>query len=150
MTRDIGADYVIDAVGVDAYARTGQPDRPFAAGDAPSQALEWAVDMAAKAGHVSLVGVYPPSLAHFPIGKAFGKNLTLRMGDCPHRRYLPKLVRWVAEGTIRLPNFSRKGHRSLTPCARMNRSTGTRRGGSKSNCSRIPQARTARRAKRDW
>jgi len=59
------------------------------------------VEITAKAGHVSLIGVYPPTLATFPIGKAFGKNLTIRMGDCPHRRYLPKLVRWVADGTIR-------------------------------------------------
>jgi threonine dehydrogenase-like Zn-dependent dehydrogenase len=37
----------------------------------------------------------------FPIGKAMAKNLTLRMGDCPHRRYLPRLLRWVSNGTIR-------------------------------------------------
>ncbi len=100
LTGGIGADCVIDAVGIDAYKQSGAPDKPFAPGNAPSQALEWAVEMAAKAGHISLIGVYPPTLTQFPIGKAFGKNLTIRMGDCPHRRYLPKLVRMVAEGTI--------------------------------------------------
>ncbi len=100
VTAGIGADCVIDAVGIDAYSESGPPSKRFAPGNAPSQALEWAVEMAAKAGHVSLIGVYPATQTQFPIGKAFGKNLTIRMGDCPHRRYLPKLVRMVADGTI--------------------------------------------------
>ena len=29
------------------------------------------------------------------------KNLALQMGDCPHRRYLPRALRWVSNGTIR-------------------------------------------------
>jgi threonine dehydrogenase-like Zn-dependent dehydrogenase len=100
LTGGIGADCVIDAVGIDAYKQSGPPDEQFAPGNAPSQALEWSVEIVAKAGHVSLIGVYPSALTQFPIGKAFGKNLTIRMGDCPHRRYLPKLVRMVAKGTI--------------------------------------------------
>lgn len=100
LTGGIGADCVIDAVGIDAYKQSGPPEKEFAPGNAPSQALEWAVEMTAKAGHISLIGVYPPTLTQFPIGKAFGKNLTIRMGDCPHRRYLPRLVRMVSEGTI--------------------------------------------------
>ncbi len=100
LTGGTGADCVIDAVGIDAYGRGGPPNDGFAPGDKPSQALEWAVEIVAKAGHISLVGVYPPAQTTFPIGKAFGKNVTLRMGDCPHRRYLPMLVRLAADGTI--------------------------------------------------
>ena len=100
LTGGVGADCVIDAVGIDAYGPSGPPKNGFEKGDRPSQALEWAVEIAAKAGHISLIGVYPPALTQFPIGKAFGKNLTMRMGDCPHRRYLPKLVRLTADGTI--------------------------------------------------
>jgi len=101
LTDGIGADSVIDAVGIDAYGPSGAPEGQFRAGDCPAQALEWAIEIVAKAGHVSLVGVYPPTQAQFPIGKAFGKNITIRMGDCPHRRYLPQLVRMVADGEIK-------------------------------------------------
>ena len=100
LTDGIGADSVIDAVGIDAYGPSGAPEGEFKPGDHPAQALEWAVEIVAKAGHVSLVGVYPSSQERFPIGKAFGKNITIRMGDCPHRRYLPQLVRMVADGEI--------------------------------------------------
>ena len=36
----------------------------------------------------------------FPIGKAVNKNLTVKMGNCPHRRYIPKLVDMVKIGTV--------------------------------------------------
>jgi threonine dehydrogenase-like Zn-dependent dehydrogenase len=100
-TRGIGADCVIDAVGIDAQSGKPAEDEGFKPGAAPAQALEFAVGMAAKAGHVSIIGVYPPAMERFPIGKAMRKNLTVRMGDCPHRRYLPRLLRWVSNGTIR-------------------------------------------------
>jgi threonine dehydrogenase-like Zn-dependent dehydrogenase len=28
------------------------------------------------------------------------KNLTVKMGNCPHRRYIPKLIDWVQTGRI--------------------------------------------------
>ena len=33
-------------------------------------------------------GVYPPQAQAFPIGQA--KNLTVKMSNCNHRRYLPR------------------------------------------------------------
>lgn len=36
----------------------------------------------------------------YPIGQAVNKNLTLRMGDCHHRRYLPLLVDYVRTGRV--------------------------------------------------
>jgi len=36
--------------------------------------------------------VYPETAQTFPIGKAMNKNLTVRMGNCNHRKYIPKLV----------------------------------------------------------
>src|SRR5262249_26439507 len=36
----------------------------------------------------------------FPIGQAMNKNLTVNMGNCPHRKYLPMLVDLVRNGTI--------------------------------------------------
>jgi threonine dehydrogenase-like Zn-dependent dehydrogenase len=70
------------------------------AGDAPGQALQWAVQSVAKAGSLGIIGVYPPAMTWFPFGAAFGKNLTIKAGDCNHRRYLPELVELVANGTV--------------------------------------------------
>ena len=123
LTGGIGVDRVIDAVGVDAEhahhgdaAPDGEEAERFAAqkdrvapeqnpqgenwhpGDAPGQALEWAVQALAKAGTLGIVGVYPPHVSTFPIGQAMNKNLTLKMGNCPHRRYVPMLVDMVRTG----------------------------------------------------
>ena len=54
----------------------------------------------AKAGTLSIIGVYPPTARRFPLGMAMNKNLSLRMGNCPHRKYLPMLVDLVRNGTI--------------------------------------------------
>jgi len=125
LTGGIGVDRVIDAVGVDARTAHAGPanaedDETFAAeraqvtpepasdgetwvpGDAPSQALRWAVQAVAKAGVVSIIGVYPPTLDRFPIGEAMNKNLTLRMGNCNHRKYIPQLVDLVRSGAADL------------------------------------------------
>jgi threonine dehydrogenase-like Zn-dependent dehydrogenase len=36
----------------------------------------------------------------FPIGLAMNKNLTLKMGNCNHRKYIPGLVELVRNGTV--------------------------------------------------
>jgi threonine dehydrogenase-like Zn-dependent dehydrogenase len=126
LTGGIGVDRVIDAVGVDA----NHPDRGPAAekaqqkaqqyqqelqkvapetnpkngnwhpGNAPSIALEWAVQSLAKAGTLSIIGVYPPTHQFFPIGMAMNKNLTINMGNCNHRQYIPRLVDLVQSGAV--------------------------------------------------
>lgn len=126
LTGGIGVDRAIDAVGVDANA----PDRGPAAekakqeaqqfqqqlqqiapqtnpqngnwhpGNAPSQALEWGVQALAKAGTLSIIGVYPPTHKFFPIGMAMNKNLTINMGNCNHRKYIPTLVDLVRNGSV--------------------------------------------------
>lgn len=126
LTGGIGVDRVIEAVGVDAQRPRRGPaaealreqaeqfdhERDEAApeqnpdgdtwvpGDAPSLAARWAVRMAAKAGTIGTVGVYPPQVQHYPFGEAFMKNLTLKSGNCNHRRYLPGLVSMVATGRL--------------------------------------------------
>jgi threonine dehydrogenase-like Zn-dependent dehydrogenase len=125
-TGGIGVDCVIDAVGVDAerpqhgpaaaQAEQQQPQfeeeveeiapeadpeqdhwRP---GDAPSLVLSWAVEASAKAGTLSIIGVYPPAVRFFPIGMAMNKNLTVKMGNCNHRKYIPTLVDMVRSGEV--------------------------------------------------
>jgi threonine dehydrogenase-like Zn-dependent dehydrogenase len=36
----------------------------------------------------------------FPIGTAMNKNLTIKMGNCHHRRYIPRLIDLVANDTV--------------------------------------------------
>jgi threonine dehydrogenase-like Zn-dependent dehydrogenase len=125
LTGGIGPDRAIDAVGVDAVAPSAGPAAKEAkkhraefrqalkelapgantrgtqwrAGDAPSQVLEWAVKSLAKAGTLCVIGVYPEGRL-FPIGEAMEKNLTIKAGNTPHRKYLPHLVDLVASGVI--------------------------------------------------
>lgn len=124
LTGGVGADRVIDAVGVDAQRAiagahddgSATADKQFAQevteitqskrargadwqpGDGPSQVLRWAVNTVAKAGTVGVIGVYPPNDRFFPIGDAMNRNLTLKMGNCNHRTIIPKLVELVREG----------------------------------------------------
>jgi threonine dehydrogenase-like Zn-dependent dehydrogenase len=127
LTGGIGADRALDAVGVDANRpqqgpaadkakqmkswfrqevrevapKTNPDGENWRPGDAPSQALIWAVEALAKAGTLSIVGVYPQNARYFPIGEAMNKNLTIKMGNCHHRKYLPMLVSLVRSGTIK-------------------------------------------------
>lgn len=126
LTGGVGADCVIDAVGVDAQHAHGGPAEPsdqqqqqfqeevrqvapdaqpteggqWVPGDAPSQVLEWAIEAVKKAGQIGIIGVYSPSATTYPIGKAMNKNLTVRMGNCNHRVYIPRLVDLVAAGVV--------------------------------------------------
>jgi threonine dehydrogenase-like Zn-dependent dehydrogenase len=126
LTGGIGADRVVDAVGVDAQrpkrgpaadaaadeadeqeqqrshvAPEQNPDGDtWVAGDAPSQSLEWAVQAVAKAGSIGIIGVYPPQMTAFPTGQAMNKNLTVKAGNCNHRRYLPHLIDLVRTGAV--------------------------------------------------
>jgi threonine dehydrogenase-like Zn-dependent dehydrogenase len=84
----------------DAGKEAGGDDEQWRPGDAPEQVLEWAVAAAAKAGTLSIVGVYPQPMKRFPIGAAMNKNLTMQMGNCNHRRYLPELLELVETGSI--------------------------------------------------
>ncbi len=113
-TGGIGVDRALDCVGVDAnrphppaVAKTinsalaiARPDADnWHPGDAPSQVLEWAVEVLAKAGTFSVVGVYGDA-SSLAIGNAVEKNLTLKMGNCHHRKYIPRLLDLVRSGTV--------------------------------------------------
>lgn len=129
LTNGTGPDRVIDAVGVDAAtakkgpaadksqqkefqeelkqtAPKGTPKgEVFQPGGAPSQALKWAIECVAKAGTVSVIGVYSAPVLNFPIQKVMEKNLTLKAGNCNHRRYIPELIELVRSGVIRPEQF---------------------------------------------
>ena len=80
--------------------KTKPRDGNWNPGGAPSQALSWAVDALAKAGTLAVIGVYPDEMRTFPVGTAMNKNLTIKMGNCNHRKYIPMLVDLVKNGTV--------------------------------------------------
>ena len=53
------------------------------------------MEAAAKAG---IIGAYPPQHQSFPIGTAMNRNLTIKPGNCNHRRYVPGLLSRIAPG----------------------------------------------------
>jgi threonine dehydrogenase-like Zn-dependent dehydrogenase len=128
LTLGSGPDRVIDAVGIDATTahadakekeqfeqqmKTVDPDvkkakKDWWIGGAPTQALDWAVTSVAKAGTLSIIGVYPPQLKSFPVGEMMNKNLTVRTGNCNHRKYLPRLVALVRSGVMHPEQFFTK------------------------------------------
>lgn len=117
-TEGIGVDAVIDAVGVDANQpakshkkefkeerktvapKTNPTDGNWEPGNAPSQVLQWSVQALAKAGTLSIIGVYSDNSQNFQIGAAMEKNLTIKMGNCNHRSYIPHLINLVRSGAI--------------------------------------------------
>lgn len=78
--------------------KTNPHDGNWYPGNGPSQVLQWAVNAVAKVGTISIIGVYPQSMRFFPIGSAMNKNLTLVMGNCHHKKYIPTLINWVKKG----------------------------------------------------
>jgi threonine dehydrogenase-like Zn-dependent dehydrogenase len=123
LTGGSGPDRVIDAVGIDSAAPTSGPAKPsrstakefeaeleavapkqsrkYKTGGAPSQVLRWCVESVAKGGTVSIIGVYPLTMKSFPIGMVMNRNLTVRAGNCDHRRYMPEMIELVRSGRVR-------------------------------------------------
>lgn len=126
LTGGIGPDRAIDAVGIDAEPpghgpaskearkhkkeferelkqsapKTSPDNGHWVPGQAPSQALRWAVESLAKAGTLSVVGVYPQTFNFFPFGQAMNRNLTIKAGNCNHRLYTHRLLDLVRRGAL--------------------------------------------------
>lgn len=105
MTGGRGPDATIDAVGMEAhgmgldgfYDRVAQSlmlhtDRPTA--------LRYAIQACRKGGTVSIPGVYGGIVDKFTLGAAFGKGLTMRMGQTHVQRYLRPLLDRIERGEI--------------------------------------------------
>jgi threonine dehydrogenase-like Zn-dependent dehydrogenase len=92
-----GPDSCIDAVGMEAHGTTllASIDRVKAAvklaTDRPD-ALRQAIQACKKGGSVSVPGVYGGFLDKFPFGAAFGKGLTLKMGQTHTQKYMKPLL----------------------------------------------------------
>jgi threonine dehydrogenase-like Zn-dependent dehydrogenase len=105
MTGGRGPDSCIDAVGLEAhgwavdnvwdFAKEGVKltfDRPHV--------LREAILACKKGGHLSIPGVYGGLLDKIPFGAAFGKGLTMKMGQTNMHKYLRPLLELIQDGRI--------------------------------------------------
>ncbi|MEO7911326.1 MAG: zinc-dependent alcohol dehydrogenase [Roseiflexaceae bacterium] len=105
LTGGRGPDACIDAVGLEAHGTTIDAivDRVKAATmlatDRP-HVLREAIMACRKGGTVSLAGVYGGLLDKIPMGAAFGKGLTFKMGQTHVHKYLGPLLDRVQRGEI--------------------------------------------------
>ena len=105
MTGGQGPDSCIDAVGLESHGTTLDAwyDRAktsmYLATDHP-HALRQAISSCRKGGTVSIPGVYGGWLDKFPLGAAFAKGLTLKMGQTHVHKYMPGLLERIERGEI--------------------------------------------------
>jgi threonine dehydrogenase-like Zn-dependent dehydrogenase len=105
MTGGRGPDSVIDAVGMEAHgtgigflydrltqATMMQTDRPTA--------LRQVIQACRKGGTVSIPGVYGGIVDKLPLGAAFSKGLTFKMGQTNVQPLLPRLTQYIQNGDI--------------------------------------------------
>jgi len=105
LTGGRGPDACIDAVGLEAHGKGAlnaydrvkqalklETDRPMA--------LRSAIMACRKGGTVSIPGVYGGFIDKFPMGAAFGKGLTFKMGQTKFHKYAPLLLTRVMERQI--------------------------------------------------
>jgi threonine dehydrogenase-like Zn-dependent dehydrogenase len=105
LTGGRGPDHVIDAVGMEAHG-TGvyaqlenvkqfsklQLDRAVV--------LRECIQACGKGGTVSLPGVYTGFIDKFPMGQAFAKGLTFKMGQTNTHKYMKPLLERIERGEI--------------------------------------------------
>jgi len=105
LTGGVGPDSCIDAVGLEAHSTELQgiydaiktkllleQDRPIV--------LRQAIQAVRKGGTVSIPGVYGGLLDKVPFGAAFGKGITMKMGQTNMHTYMKPLLKKIEQGKI--------------------------------------------------
>jgi threonine dehydrogenase-like Zn-dependent dehydrogenase len=105
LTGGIGPDACIDAVGLEAHSAQlqGTYDKIKVAlmmeTDRPS-VLRQAIQAVRKGGTLSIPGVYGGLLDKVPFGAAFGKGITMKMGQTNMHNYMKPLLERIEKGQI--------------------------------------------------
>jgi threonine dehydrogenase-like Zn-dependent dehydrogenase len=105
LTGGRGPDHVIDAVGMEAHG-TGlyaelERGKQFAKMQLDrATVLRQAIQACGKGGTVSLPGVYTGFIDKFPMGQAFAKGLTFKMGQTHTHKYMRPLLERIERGEI--------------------------------------------------
>jgi threonine dehydrogenase-like Zn-dependent dehydrogenase len=105
LTGGIGPDGCIDAVGLEAHSADlqGIYDKVKTAlmleTDRPG-VLRQAIQAVRKGGTLSIPGVYGGLLDKVPFGAAFGKGITMKMGQTNMHKYMKPLLERIEKGQI--------------------------------------------------
>jgi threonine dehydrogenase-like Zn-dependent dehydrogenase len=105
LTGGRGPDACIDAVGLEAHGATldayidQAKTATFLATDRPN-ALRQAIHACRKGGIVSIPGIYGGFLDKIPLGAAFQKGLTFKMGQTHVMKYMKPLLERIERGEI--------------------------------------------------
>jgi threonine dehydrogenase-like Zn-dependent dehydrogenase len=105
LTGGIGPDSCIDAVGLEAHSADlqGMYDKVKTAvmleTDRPG-VLRQAIQAVRKGGTLSIPGVYGGLLDKVPFGAAFGKGITMKMGQTNMHTYMKPLLDRIEKGEI--------------------------------------------------
>ncbi|AHM60777.1 zinc-type alcohol dehydrogenase [Flammeovirgaceae bacterium 311] len=106
MTGGRGADACIDAVGMEADRSVLEKFMNTLRLQAGTlNVLDDCFSSVRRGGVVSIVGVYGSYYNNFPLGQAFDKGLTMRMGQAPVQAYIEKLIALVEEGKVTLDDI---------------------------------------------
>lgn len=105
MTGGRGPDACVDAVGMEAHGwNLGNlfdlAEQKLMLTLDRCTALRQAIMACRKGGHISIPGVYAGFLDKLPMGAAFGKGLTFKMGQTHTHRYLKPLFDRIVAGEI--------------------------------------------------
>jgi threonine dehydrogenase-like Zn-dependent dehydrogenase len=105
LTGGVGPDSCIDAVGLEGHSTElqGMYDSVKAAlmleSDRPV-VLRQAIQAVRKGGTLSIPGVYGGMLDKIPFGAAFGKGITMKMGQTNMHNYMKPLLERIEKGQI--------------------------------------------------
>jgi threonine dehydrogenase-like Zn-dependent dehydrogenase len=105
LTGGVGPDCCIDAVGMEAHSSDLQgvydkvKQMTMMETDRPG-VLRQAIQAIRKGGTLSIPGVYGGALDKIPFGAAFGKGITMKMGQTHMHRYMKPLLERIEKGQI--------------------------------------------------
>lgn len=97
----------IDAVGYEAEGHHAAPDAASAIknlaypNENPLQVIQWISQAGRKFTNAGIPGVYMGDFNGFPFGEVFGREIQLRMGQCPVKRYNELLLHLIEKGRIK-------------------------------------------------
>jgi S-(hydroxymethyl)glutathione dehydrogenase/alcohol dehydrogenase len=66
----------------------------------PLQVINWMCQAARKYSTISIPGVYGDAYDQFPLGQLFNRELQIRMGQCPVKKYNEQLLHLIEVGRI--------------------------------------------------
>jgi threonine dehydrogenase-like Zn-dependent dehydrogenase len=105
LTGGRGPDACIDAVGLESHGaglmvRYDLVKQALMLETDRGAALREAILLCGKGGTVSVPGVYGGLVDKFPVGAAFNKGLTLKLGQTHVQKYMPMLLEHIIRGDI--------------------------------------------------